>query len=85
MLFRSVCDVKHRTAWAFPVRAAGANTLLTYLLPDLWYFLFASLGVTYLDTHFNLGWLGIVKTVIFTFVILALASALTKAKLRLQL
>ena len=80
-----VCDVKHRTAWAFPVRAAGANTLLTYLLPDLWYFLFASLGVTYLDTHFNLGWLGIVKTVIFTFVILALASALTKAKLRLQL
>jgi hypothetical protein len=59
--------------------------LLTYLLPDLWYFFFASLGVTYLDTHMNLGWPGVVKTILFTLLILMLASTLTKAKLRLQL
>ena len=80
-----ICDVKRETWWAFPVRAAGANTLLTYLLPDLWYFLFAWLGVTYLDTHFNLGLAAVVKTVIFTFFMLALAAALTRAKIRLQL
>jgi predicted acyltransferase len=80
-----ICDVKRQTSWAFLVRPAGANTLLTYLLPDLWYFLFATLGVTYLDTHFSLGWPAVVKTVIFTLFMLALASALTKAKVRLQL
>jgi heparan-alpha-glucosaminide N-acetyltransferase len=80
-----ICDVKQWTKWALPVRAAGSNTLLTYLLPDLWYFLMASFGVTYLNTHLNFGWHGVVKTLIFTFFILALATAFTKAKVRLQL
>jgi hypothetical protein len=80
-----VCDVKQRISWTFLFRPAGANTLLTYLLPDVWYFLFATLGVTYLDTHFSLGWPAVVKTILFTLLMLALASALTKAKVRLQL
>jgi heparan-alpha-glucosaminide N-acetyltransferase len=80
-----ICDVKQWTKWALPVRAAGSNTLLTYLLPDFWYFLMVSFGVTYLDTHLNFGWHGVVKTLIFTFFILALATAFTKAKVRLQL
>lgn len=80
-----ICDVKQWTRWALPVRAAGANTLLTYLLPDLWYFLMVSLGITFLDTHFNWGWPGVVKTLAFTFFILAVAAGLTKAKVRLQL
>jgi predicted acyltransferase len=80
-----ICDVKHRSGWAAPVHAAGSNTLLTYLLPDVWYFLMASLGIVYFDTHFNFGWAGVVKSVIFTFFILAVATGLTKAKLRLQL
>jgi heparan-alpha-glucosaminide N-acetyltransferase len=80
-----ICDVKQWTRWALPIRAAGSNTLLTYLLPDVWYFLMVSLGVTYLDTHFNFGWHGVVKTLVFTFFILAVATGLTKAKVRLQL
>jgi heparan-alpha-glucosaminide N-acetyltransferase len=80
-----ICDVKHLTAWAFPVKAAGANTLLTYLLPDLWYFLSATMGVTYLDTHLAAGWPAVVKTIAFTVLMLGLASVLTKARLRLQL
>lgn len=80
-----ICDIQHRTTWAFPVKAAGSNTLLTYLLPDLWYFLFATMGVTWLDTHWSLGWPAVLKTIIFTLLMLMLASALTKAKLRLQL
>jgi hypothetical protein len=43
------------------------------------------MGVTFLDTHFNWGWPGVMKTLIFTFFILALATGLTKAKVRLQL
>ena len=80
-----ICDVKKWTAWAFFVRSAGSNTLLTYLLPDLWYFLLASIGVSYFDTHFNMGWAGVVKSVIFTLLMLAVSAAFTKSKIRLQL
>jgi heparan-alpha-glucosaminide N-acetyltransferase len=80
-----ICDVKQWTRWALPIRAAGSNTLLTYLLPDIWYFLMVSVGITFFDTHLSEGWQGVVKTLIFTFFILAAATALTKAKVRLQL
>jgi heparan-alpha-glucosaminide N-acetyltransferase len=80
-----VCDQYRRTAWAFLLRPAGSNTLLTYLLPDLWAFLFGALGIVWLDTHFKLGWQGVVKTLAFTVLMLALSWVLTRAKLRLQL
>jgi predicted acyltransferase len=79
-----VCDVKQWTRWAFFVRPAGENTLTTYLLPDLWYFLSASVGITFLETHWSLGWPAVVKTFAFTFAILAVSGMLTKLKVRLQ-
>lgn len=80
-----ICDRYRQTSWAFLLRPAGANTLLTYLLPDLCGSLFGLLGFTWLDTHFNFGWMGVAKTVGFTVAILAIAWVLTRAKLRLQL
>jgi predicted acyltransferase len=79
-----LCDIKRWTSWAFIVHPAGANTLTTYLLPDLWYFLSVGLGLTFLDTHFPLGSPAVIKTVVFTLCILALAGVLTRLKLRLQ-
>jgi len=79
------CDVKRWVSWAFLLRPAGSNALLTYLLPDIWYFLLASFGITYLDTHLSLGWPAVIKTVVFTLFMLTLSSLLTRAKLRLQL
>jgi len=80
-----ICDVKKWTTWAFFARPAGSNTLLTYLLPDLWYFLLASIGVSYFDTHFNMEWTGVVKSVTFTALMLIVSAVLTKSKVRLQL
>ena len=80
-----ICDVKGKTGWALLLRPAGANTLLTYLLPDLWYFLLGTLSITYLDAHLIQGWPAVVKTILFTLLMLVIAAALTKAKLRLQL
>jgi heparan-alpha-glucosaminide N-acetyltransferase len=80
-----ICDVKQWTRWAQFVRPAGSNALLTYLLPDIWYFFFAAIGVTYLDAHLSHGWPGVGKTLVFTGLMLAAAAALTKAKVRLQL
>ena len=79
-----ICDLKQWQRWAVIVRPAGSNTLLTYLLPDLWYFLLGATGFTYLDTHFNVGSPGVAKALVFTLLMLAGAGALTKARIRLQ-
>jgi hypothetical protein len=79
-----VCDIREWTGWAFFVRPAGENTLTTYLLPDLWYFLSISLGIKFLDTHLVTGWPAVAKTVAFMFLILGVSWALTKSKVRLQ-
>jgi hypothetical protein len=80
-----LCDVRKKTSWAFFARPAGANTLLTYLLPDFYYFLVAAIGFTYFETHFNYGWPGVLRAVVFTAVILAITALLTRFKIRLQL
>jgi heparan-alpha-glucosaminide N-acetyltransferase len=80
-----ICDVKKQTAWAFFARPAGSNTLLTYLLPDFYYFIFALAGITYFETHFNFGWPGAIRSALFTAFILAIAAVLTRLKVRLQL
>ena len=80
-----ICDVKQWQRWAIPVKSAGSNTLTTYLLPDLWYFVLGSLGILFFERHFNAGWPGVAKTVVFTLVMLAVSAVLTRAKIRLQL
>jgi predicted acyltransferase len=76
-----ICDVKKQTAWSLFVRPAGANTLTTYLLPDLYAFAIGSLAAA----QFRMGWLGVMKSLVFTAFILALAALLTRWKIRLQL
>ena len=80
-----ICDRRGHTAWAAPVRPAGSNTLTTYLLPDLWYFILGALGFTWLEAHFHFGWTGVVKSIVFTLLMLGFASMLSRAKVRLQL
>jgi hypothetical protein len=84
-IFYWICDRRRWTAWAGLVQPAGSNTLLTYLLPDVWYFLFGALGFTWLETRFDYGWAGVVKTIAFTLLMLGFAWLLTRARVRLQL
>jgi hypothetical protein len=77
-----VCDLKGKTSWAWFVRAAGSNTLTTYLIPDLYYYAFAWLV---LPASLHHGWPGVAKAVVFSFVMLGVAAAATKAKIRLRL
>ncbi|HET6207259.1 MAG TPA: DUF5009 domain-containing protein [Terracidiphilus sp.] len=80
-----ICDLRRQSGWAALFRPAGANTLLTYLLPDLWYYLLGAAGFTFLGSHFNFGWAGVIRSVVFTLLMLALSAAFTRAKVRLQL
>jgi predicted acyltransferase len=80
-----ICDVKKKTRWAFFARPAGSNTLTTYLLPDLWYYLLTAVGIHYFDKHLNYGWRGAAWCVLFTAFILAVAGLLTRLRIRLHL
>jgi hypothetical protein len=64
------------------VKPAGSNTLLTYLLPDIFYavcgsYLYASYPVQ--------GWPGVAGALAFTAFILGWAAVMTRLKVRLQL
>jgi heparan-alpha-glucosaminide N-acetyltransferase len=85
MLLYWICDVMKKTGWAFFVKSAGENTLLTYLLPDIYGFLTAIVGFSYLDRYFQTGASGVLGAVLFTFAILAVSAILTRMQLRLQL
>jgi heparan-alpha-glucosaminide N-acetyltransferase len=79
-----VCDVRKKTAWAFPFQPAGSNTLTTYLLPDYWEML-GAVGITFFGHHFGSGWQGVSKSIAFTCFMLAIAAFLTRRKVRLAL
>ncbi len=85
LLLYWICDLKAKTRWAAFVRPAGENTLLTYLLPDIYYALAALLGFTYINRHFNAGFPGVIRSFVFTGFILAIAWVLTRMRVRLQL
>lgn len=80
-----LCDVKKRAGWAWLVRPAGSNTLLTYLIPDICYFLFALTGTYFVEEHWNHGWPGVIRAIVFTVAMLLVAHAATRARLRMQL
>jgi predicted acyltransferase len=82
LLLYWICDVKGRTAWAAFVKPAGSNTLLTYLLPDIFY---AALGTSYLLAELQRGLPGVIKAAVFTALMLAFSALLTRCKIRLQL
>jgi predicted acyltransferase len=85
LLLYWICDVRRHTGWAAFTRAPGSNTLLTYLLPDLWYFILGVLGITWFRTHVAWGFPGVVRSIVFTSFIVAIATLLTRLKVRLQL
>jgi heparan-alpha-glucosaminide N-acetyltransferase len=77
-----VCDVHKHVRWTAIVKPAGSNTLLTYLLPDLF---FVTLGSLAWVNPWGHGWQGVMQSLIFTLLILGISAILTRYKLRMQL
>lgn len=75
-------DVKGYSYWANFLKPAGTNPLLTYILPYMFYAVFS---VTYLGDTFNNGFLGIMRSILFSLFILGIAALLTRWKIILKL
>ena len=78
-------DMKKNKRWTNFLKPAASNPLLTYIIPDIIYFLTALLGISLLPDSLSYGWIGIIWSLIFAFLVLGIAALLTKWKLRLQL
>ncbi len=77
-----IADVRGKEAWAKFTKAAGENTLLTYLLPDMFYF---GVSMRWLPVLWQSGAAGAVKALVFTGVMLGAATLLTNWRVRLAL
>jgi heparan-alpha-glucosaminide N-acetyltransferase len=77
-----VADVRRVTKWASFVKPAGSNTLLTYLLPDIFYAVHGWYLFAFLPAQ---GWPGAASSLLFTAFILGWAAVMTRLKVRLQL
>jgi heparan-alpha-glucosaminide N-acetyltransferase len=81
-----LADVKHQTRWAAFLKPAGSNTLLTYLLPYIFYSgLGGFLSPWVARAGMNQGLPGLGKSLLFTGIILAWSGLMTRWRLRLQL
>ena len=78
-------DMKKNKRWTNFLKPAASNPLLTYIIPDIIYFLTALLGISLLPDSLSYGWIGIIWSFAFAFLVLGIAALLTKWKLRLQL
>jgi len=78
-------DIKKITTWAGFLKPAGSNPLLAYILPDIVYFLLAILGVTVLSDHLGEGIIGIIRSLIFSLLMVGLTGLMTRLQVRLHL
>ncbi len=78
-------DLKGRSAWARFAMPAGRQPLLAYILPHIFYSILLVLGIDFLQTHLNAGYLGIVRSVVLALIFIGVTKLLTKAGVNLRL
>ncbi len=78
-------DVKNKISWANFLKPAGTNPLLAYLLPDIFYSILWIFGINFLSEYFGYGIVGIIRSLIFSLIMLALTALLNKLNIRLHL
>src|SRR5580692_5157391 len=76
-----IADVKHRQKWAGFLTLAGANALLAYMLAYVAYFTPALFRLTADGTE---GWHGVMRSLLFATLVLAITAVLTRFQFKLQ-
>jgi len=85
LLLYWVSDLRQRGHWFTIAEPAGANPLLAYLLPDIFYGALAIVGLEHLWGAMGSGFGGILRSIFFSLAIVWLTGHLTRLGLRLKL
>lgn len=78
-------DKKGIQKWTNFFRPAASNPLLTYIIPDIIYFLTTLLGISLFPGQLKYGLPGILWSAFFAVAVMGIVILLNKMKLRLQL
>jgi heparan-alpha-glucosaminide N-acetyltransferase len=78
-------DKKKIKGWTNFFKPAASNPLLTYIIPDIIYYLTALIGIVLVPYYFRHGWAGILWSALFAVAVMGIAMLLNKMKLKLQL
>src|SRR3984957_5015806 len=80
-----VTDIQNKQNWWRLIKPAGTNTLTCYLLPDIHFAIIKLLGPwVQLPLVLRTGAVGILKSLVFAFLIVLLTGVLEKKKIRLS-
>lgn len=85
MLMAFLTDVKRFTKWYDYIKPAGVSTLTCYLLPYIYYSLVNLSHAGQLPVFLRTGAVGLVKSLVFALLIVALVGAIGKRHIRLKL
>lgn len=76
-------DIKGKSKWFDIIKPAGTVTLTCYIIPYAWYSLQSMLSIQY-PAWMMTGIVGIIKSLIFSLIIIGIAWLFMKAKIRLK-
>ena len=77
-------DVKGKERWAVFLRPAGAEPLLTYFLPFIFYALLSWLGITVLGDYLGSGFVGVLRSIGVALLMLWAVKGLIRLGIRLH-
>lgn len=78
-----LCDMRGKAGWFAIIRPAGTATLTCYIIPYVWYAVMGLFNIKYPDI-LNAGAIGLVRSAVFAFVIIALTALLTRLHIKLK-
>jgi len=78
-------DIKQIKRWTGFFKPAASNPLLTYIIPDIIYYLTSLFGISLISENLDRGLGGIAWSVFFAVAVMGIAILLNKLKLRLKL
>ncbi len=78
-------DIRKINSWTNFFQPAATNPLLTYIIPGIWYALFAVLHITIFPWSLKYGLPGLLWSALFAVIVMYLAKGLNALKIRLQL
>ena len=78
-------DKKHIDKWTGFFKPAAANPLLTYIIPDIIYFLTAWLGISLVPDSLRYGLPGTLWSAVYAVAVMGIVTVLNKMNIKLQL
>lgn len=77
-------DVKEKSDWFSSIKTAGTSTLTCYLIP-YWYYSFANLSGIALPDFLTTGLVGLIKSLVYAFIVIGITALLGKIKIKLKI